>query len=90
VRRLLLSLVILAIAFIWAPQVLESATSSCAALEQKTVTQETGGSELGSSLVQKLSGGTLAEQAMKDRYPNLPTLVSCSLEYWKKTVGLKE
>lgn len=88
-RRLLFTLAILAIGFIWAPQVLESATNACDAYEQKSVAQETGGSELGSSLVQKLSGGALAEQAMADRYPNLPTIVACSLEYWKATLGMK-
>ena len=88
-RRLLFTLAILAVAFIWAPQVIESATNSCDALEQKTVAKETGGSELGSSLVQKLSGGALAEQAMANDHPKLPTIVACSLEYWKKTIGMK-
>jgi hypothetical protein len=89
VRRLLLTLAILTVAFIWAPQVLESATSSCDALEQKTVAKETGGSELGSSLVQKLSGGAMAEQAMANDHPKLPSLIACSLEYWKVTLGMK-
>ena len=89
-RRLLLTLVILAVAFIWAPQVLESATSACDALEQKTIAGETGSNDLASSLVQNLSGGAVAEQAMKDRHPNLPTAVGCSLEYWKATVGVKD
>ncbi|WP_303982006.1 hypothetical protein [Dongia mobilis] len=89
-RRFLLALVILAIGFIWAPQVVESATSACDALEQKTIAQESGSNDLASSLVQNLSGGAVAEQAMKDRHPNLPTAVSCSLEYWKATVGVKD
>ena len=87
--RLLFVLAVLVVGFIWAPQVLESATSSCDAYEQKTVAQETGGSDLGSSILKTLSGGSLAEQAMADKHPNLPTLVACSLEYWKTTLGVK-
>lgn len=87
-RRLILTLVVLAAVFLWAPQVLESASNSCDALEQKTVAAETGGSDLGSSLLQNLSGGALAEELMRDRHPNLPTMVACSLEYWKTTLGL--
>lgn len=87
-RRLILTLVILAAAFLWAPQVLESSSNSCDALEQKTVAAETGGSDLGSSLLQNLSGGAVAEEMMRDKHPNLPTMVACSLEYWKKTAGI--
>ena len=89
-RRLLLALIVLVAGFIWAPQVLESATNACDALEQKTISQETGSNDLASSLVQNLSGGAVAEQAMKDRHPNLPTAVSCSLEYWKAMAGMKD
>jgi hypothetical protein len=88
-RRLLIALVILCIVFVWAPQVIESAPNACGALEQKSVMSETG-SELGTSLVQKLSGGALAEQAMADKHPNLPASLACSLEYWKTTTGLGE
>jgi hypothetical protein len=89
VIRLLFVLAVLVIGFIWAPQVLESATSSCDAYEQKTVATETGGSDLGSSILKTLSGGSLAEQAMQDKHPNLPSLFACSLEYWKTAVGVK-
>lgn len=87
-RRLILTLIVLAVAFLWAPQVLESAGSSCDALEQKTVAEKTGGSDLGSSLFQNLSGGAVAEELMRDRHPNMPTMVACSLEYWKATLGI--
>lgn len=88
-KRLIVTLLLIAVAFIWAPQVVESAANSCAALEQKMVAAETSGSSLGSALVQSLSGGTLGEEVMRDRYPNLPPLVSCSLEYWKMTLGVE-
>lgn len=88
-RRLILVIVLLVVAFLWAPQVLESAAGACDALEQKMVAKETGGSDLGSSLLQNLSGGTLAEELMKDKHPNLPPLLACSLEYWKTTLGIE-
>ncbi|TDQ80837.1 hypothetical protein A8950_2705 [Dongia mobilis] len=90
-RRLVLVIVLLAVAFLWAPQVLESASGACDALEQKMVAREAKGSQLGSdlgaALMQNLSGGAVAEAAMKDKHPNLPPLVSCALEYWKVTFG---
>lgn len=88
-KRLIFLLIVLGVAFVWAPQVIESAKTSCDAYEQKAVAKETGGSELGSSLVQTLSGGAMAEQAMADKHPKLPTVVACSLEYWKTTAGVE-
>lgn len=87
-RRLILTLVLLAVVFLWAPQVVESAGDSCDALEQKTIAEKTGGNDLGSSMLQNLSGGAMAEEVMRDRHPNLPAMVSCSLEYWKLTLGI--
>ncbi|MBI2253653.1 MAG: hypothetical protein HYU58_03435 [Proteobacteria bacterium] len=88
IRRLLIPLVLLAVAFLWAPQLLESASNPCDALEQKTIALETGGNDLGSNVLQNLSGGALAEQAMRDKYRNLPVPVACALEYWKKSLRL--
>jgi hypothetical protein len=88
IRRLLLPLVLLAVAFLWAPQLLESASNPCDALEQKTIAIETGGNDLGTGVLQNLSGGALAEQAMRDKYRNLPAPVACALEYWKKSLHL--
>lgn len=90
-RRLILVIVLLAVAFLWAPQVLESASNGCDALEQKMVAREAKGSQLGSdlgaALLKNISGGSVAEAAMKDKHPNLPPFVSCSLEYWKVMFG---
>jgi len=88
IRRLLLPLVLLAVVFVWAPQLIESASNPCDALEQKTIGIETGGSDLGTSVLQNLSGGAVAEQAMRDKHKNLPVPLACSLEYWKKTLSL--
>jgi hypothetical protein len=92
-KRSILVLILIAVAFLWGPQVLESATGACDALEQKMVAKETEGSQLGNdlgaALVQNLSGGAIAEAAMRDRHPNLPPLVSCAMEYWKSTIGME-
>jgi hypothetical protein len=88
-KRLILTLIVLAVAFIWAPQVLESATNSCDALEQKMVAKEVSGNDLGAALVQNLSGGTIAEQVVKEKHENLPPMIGCSLEYWKHTLGIE-
>jgi hypothetical protein len=88
IRRLLVPLVLLAVVFLWAPQVLESASNACDALEQKTIALETGSNDLGSSVLQNLSGGAVAEEAMRDKYGKLPLPVACALDYWKKTLRL--
>lgn len=88
-RRLILVVILLAVVFLWAPQVLESAATACDAFEQKMVAKETGGSDLGSSILQNLSGGAIAEEIMKDKHPNLPVLVACPLEYWKLSFGIE-
>lgn len=92
-KRLILLLILVGAAFLWAPQVLESATGACDALEQKMVAKETSGSQLGNdlgaALVQNLSGGAVAEAAMRDRHPNLSPMISCALEYWKSTLGME-
>lgn len=90
IRRLLFQLALAATIFIWAPQLLESASSPCDALEQKAITQKTDGDGLGSSVLQSLSGGTFAEQAMRDKYSNLPVSAACALEYWKKSLRLSD
>ena len=90
IRRLLLPLVLLAVVFLWAPQLLESASNACDALEQKTIALETGNNDLGTSVLQNLSDGALAEQAMRDKYRDLPAPVACALEYWKKSLRLAD
>jgi hypothetical protein len=88
IRRLLLPLVLLAIVFLWAPQMLESTSNACSALEQKTIALETGGNSLGTSVLENISGGSVAEQMMRSKYKNLPVPVACALEYWKKSLRL--
>lgn len=89
-RRLIILLVIAAVVFMMAPQLLETASNSCDALEQKTIALETGSNDLGSSVLQNLSGGAVAEEAMRDKHKNLPVPVACALEYWKKSLSIKD
>ncbi|MDY0874113.1 hypothetical protein [Dongia rigui] len=88
IRRVLLPLVLLAVAFLWAPQLLEATSNPCSALEQKTIALETGGNDLGTNVLENISGGALAEQLMRNKYKNLPVPVACALEYWKKSLRL--
>jgi len=93
VKRLALAVILLAVVFLWAPQVLESASGACDALEQKMVARETQGSQLGNdlgaALMQNLSGGAVAEAAMRDKHPDMPPLVTCALQYWKVMLGME-
>jgi hypothetical protein len=75
-------------AAIFAPQVLESANSSCDAVERRIIATEMQG-DVGALLANKLSGGSLAMQAAQKRHPGVPTIMACSMDYWQLVVKRK-
>lgn len=90
IRRLLIPLVLLAVVFLWAPQVLESVKNPCDALAKKEFALIFGSDISGYGAQQNLLRGALAEQAMRDKHKKLPVPVACALEYWKKSLRLSK
>lgn len=96
-KNLILLLVVVAVAFFGYPLVGEDTTSPCDALERITVRvvsahdkDDHAGSLLLGNLLQGLSRGQFASVAAKDRYPQLPPVVACTVLYWHAVVDTED
>lgn len=81
-------IVILIIAAIGIPLLVEQTMSPCDALERRLVNMAARHTDdpvltgLFGSMAQQLSGGGLAAAAVKQEYPNLPSPVACYIVYY--------
>ena len=72
--------------FLFYPQINEDTSSSCSALERKSVrllTQNKEGSAFAALILQGILKGAFAQELIKSRYPNLPPIVGCSIFYYQ-------
>jgi hypothetical protein len=96
-RNLLLLIVVVAGVAFGYPLVAEDTTSPCDALERVTVRvvsahdkdDHTGSLVLG-NLLQGLSRGQFASVAAKDRYPQFPPALACTVLYWQAVVDSED
>lgn len=69
------------------PQVNESASTACAAIEKRFARSafdaKEGGAIFGALLASGVSNGALAGAFVKSHYPNLPQAVGCSVVYYQ-------
>ena len=67
------------------PLVQEDIGSECRALERRIIAlaSPTAGDAAALAALQTLSGGSLAMTAAKEKYPDLPPAVGCSIAYWQ-------
>jgi hypothetical protein len=90
----LVILVIAAMAgLFWAPQLLEGAPDSCSALALRAVAldgqRSSDGNPFGQTLATGLArafGGSVAEDAVARKYPDVPPGISCAALYWRTVV----
>ncbi len=87
--RLAVALIVVAGIAVGYPLVNEEQKSPCSALEQKIAALVRASGKSGDVLAGALAGvvgslseGALAAAAMKDRYPNLPPSIGCTITYW--------
>ena len=69
------------------PLLFENRSNECSALETKLVTAGTTGSGelmVGTAL-QGLSNGAIASAELAEKFPSIPTPISCTYEYWVLT-----
>ena len=93
-RKLVITVLLLAVLAYGFPLVNESSSTPCNALERRFVAQATrdgatgdpdiaalGGAFLGS--LQTVSNGSFAVEYVRREHPNVPSGVACVAEYWK-------
>ena len=80
--------------FLFGPQFMEGANSSCHALESHIRTTQAYQDEIDSNpfgflgdAIVGMSNGNFATQAAKDANPNLPPSVTCAVRYWEMQAG---
>ena len=67
------------------PLLFENRSNECSALEAKLVALGTGGSGIG-NMLQGFSNGAVASSELSEKYPGIPTPISCTYEYWGLTL----
>ena len=78
-------IILILISFLFYPQFNEGTDSSCASLERqvlRVVTENKEGSVFLGLLFKGLSNGAFAQEIIKSEYPNLPTIIGCSISYY--------
>jgi hypothetical protein len=90
-RKLVIVIVLLAVASYGLPLIIESADNPCNALERRFVNQaappnQPGVASLGRAFLgglQGLTNGSFAIEYVRREHPNLPTGIACVEEYWR-------
>lgn len=67
------------------PLLFENRSNECSALEAKLVALGTGGSGIG-NMLQGFSNGAVVSAELSEKYPAIPTPISCAYEYWVLTL----
>jgi hypothetical protein len=69
------------------PLLFENRSNECSALEAKLVALGAGGSGqlMVGNMLQGLSNGAVASSELSEKYPAIPTPISCTYEYWVLT-----
>lgn len=93
-RRLLIGAAVLAIAFFAGPMAVEGRTGVCRPLESRVMSiamsqdrSGAAGSVFARALVEQFSDGSMAQAAVRTRYPNVPPYLSCPALYWTSIVN---
>jgi hypothetical protein len=63
----------------------EDGAGECDALERRAirVSSDSAAGQMVGQFVHRLSGGQLANMAVKKQYPNTPVAIACAMLYWR-------
>jgi hypothetical protein len=93
-RGILVAVILVVVVFFAVPMVSQGTTSTCQALERKTVSDTAtniGGStgvvhNVINSVGQAGATGDVANQTAAAEHPDSPSPVTCTVEYWQKLI----